>query len=55
MALPWPRHSNQGRLGDKAPKPMLIWHMLTKRQDYFWVRPAMAAATRYQGWRVKPT
>jgi len=27
---------------------MLIWHMLTKEQDYFWVHPALVAAKQRQ-------
>ncbi|MEI9425673.1 hypothetical protein O7A70_31570 [Mesorhizobium sp. Cs1299R1N1] len=27
---------------------VLIWHLLTKEQDYFWVRPALVAAKQRQ-------
>ena len=27
---------------------VLIWHMLTKQQDYLWVRPALVAAKERQ-------
>lgn len=43
-----PAHPRQARVATARKLTVLIWHMLTKQQDYLWIRPALVAAKERQ-------